>query len=76
MRKRRPYKKRAVPESSKFRQLIALQDDYILALASELSDIIENGFAHGWVSERPAEISALRSKIRDARKQLRSLALS
>ena len=70
VRKRRPYKKRIVPESSKFRQLIALQEEYILALAGELSEIIENGFAHGWVSERTAEISALRCKIKDARKQL------
>jgi hypothetical protein len=75
VRKRRPYKPRAITDTAKFKQLILAQDNYICALASELSDIIENGFAHGWVSERTAEISALRAKIKDAKKQLRVPAL-
>lgn len=69
VRKRRKYKKRAITDTAKFKQLILAQDQYIAALASELNDIIENGFAHGWVSERTAEISALRAKIKDAKKR-------
>jgi hypothetical protein len=69
--KRRKYKPRAITGTAKFKQLILAQDEYIGALANELSDIIENGFAHGWVSERTAEISALSAKIKQAKNDLR-----
>jgi hypothetical protein len=54
-----------------FKRLVLLQDEYIGILVDELSEIVEEGLAGGWVSMRGNEIAALRVKIRIAKKDLR-----
>ena len=50
-------------EDKKERKVIRLQRRLIGLLLAEHDDIIESGFAHGWISKRSPEINIVRNEL-------------